>query len=127
MSHVIFELLPFRIFYFHNECTFCTRFHVSERPLSGFGNKKMVLSSSFFPGAFTEMISLENDVPLFEHYHHIIYSSRDKYFENNYGNFGVIYYESVNSSFMVYKFYLEMICRVIVNNVIKKHFTNIVV
>lgn len=127
MSHVIFESLPFRIFYFHNKCTFCTRFHVRERPLSGFANKKMVLSSSFFPGAFTEIISLENDVPLFVHYHHIIYSSRDKNFENNYGNFGVIYYESVNSSFMVYKFYLEMICRVIFNNVIKKHFTDIVV
>lgn len=80
-----------------------------------------------FQVAFTEIISLENGVPLFVHYHHIIYSSRDKNFENNYGNFRVIYYESVNSSFMVYKFYLEMICRVIFNNVIKKHFTDIVV
>ena len=35
-------------------------------------------------------------------------------------NFGVIYYESVNSVFVLYKFYLEVFCCVIFNNVLKK-------
>ena len=57
---------------------------------------------------------------MFVHYHGIIYSSRDKNFDNNYDNSGAPYYESVNSSFMLYKFYLEVLCRVIFNNVLKK-------
>ena len=49
-----------------------------------------------------------------------MYSARDNDFENNYGNFGLIYYESVNSVFMLYKFHLEVLCRVSFNNVLKK-------
>ena len=71
----------------------------------------MVLFRSFFPSALTENICLENDVPMFVHYHDIINPSMDKNLDNNYGSFGVIYCESVNSSFMLYKFYLEGLCR----------------
>ena len=71
----------------------------------GFKSKKLVLLD-FFPSAITEDITLENAVPLFAHYHGIICSCRDKNFGNNCGIFGVLYYECINSPFMLYKFYL---------------------
>ena len=71
----------------------------------GFKSKKLFLPD-FFPSAITEDITLENAVPLFVHYHGTIYSCRDKNFENYYGSFGVLYYECINSPFVLYKFYL---------------------
>ena len=130
MSDIIFETLPFRVynhmfncnrgFYVYNKCIFCTRFHVREKALYDFLSQKLVFLPDFFPNAITEDIILENDVFLFAHYHRIIYSSRDRNFENNYGNFGVLYYECINSAFVLYNFYLEMLCRIIFNNVDKK-------
>ena len=85
----------------------------------GFKSKKIFLLD-FFPSAITEDITLENAVPLFAHYHGIICSCRDKNFGNNCGIFGVLYYECINSPFMLYKFYLQVLCRIIFNYVTKK-------
>ena len=63
---------------------------------------------------------LENGAQFFVHYHGIIYKGRDKNFDNSFGNFGVIYYGSVNSPFVLYKIYLEILCRVIFNSLLKK-------
>ena len=79
----------------------------------------MVLVPDFFPKAISEDIVLENCF-LFVHYHGIIYSSRDSNFENNYGDFGVLYYECINSAFMLYKHYLDVLCRIIFDNATKK-------
>ena len=135
LSDIIFKTLPFfvynhmfncnRGFYVYNKCTFYNRFHVRERALSDFLNQKLVLLPDFFPKAITEDIVLENAVFLFVHYHEIIYSSRDRNFENNFGNFGVLYYDCINNAFMLYKFYQEVLCRIIFNNVTKKIFTGI--
>ena len=136
LSDIIFETLPFRVynhmfncnrgFYVYNKCIFCTRFHVRERALYDFLSQKLVFLPDFFPNAITEDIILENDVFLFAHYHRIIYSSRDRNFENNYGSFGVLYYKCINSAFVLYKFYLEMLCRIIFNNVNKNLISKIV-
>ena len=69
---------------------------------------------------FSDNIFVADDVPFFVHYHGIMYKAHDNNFENNNSNFGVIYYESVNSVFVLYKFYLEVFCCVIFNNVLKK-------
>ena len=115
LSDIIFETLPFRVynhlfncnigFYIYKKCIFCTRFHVRERALSDFLNQKLVLLLHVF---------------LYVHYHGIIYSSRDRNFENNCCNFRALYYECINSVFTLYKFYLEVLCRIIFNNVTKK-------
>ena len=107
-------------FYVYNKFTFCSRFHVRKRAASVFLNQKLVLLPDFFPKAITEDIVLKKAVFLFVHYHGIIYSSRDRNFENNYGNFEVLYYESINSAFILYRFYLEVLYRTIFNNVTKK-------
>ena len=84
----------------------------------------MTLPVLFFPKEFlSDNIFVADDVSLFVHYHGIMYSACDNNFENNYGNFGVIFYESVNSVFILHKFYLEVLCRVIFNNVFKKILT----
>ena len=81
----------------------------------------MNLPVLFFPKEFlSDNIFVADDVSLFVHYHGIMYSARDNNFENNSSNFGVIYYEPVNSVFMLYKFYLEVLCHVIFNNALKK-------
>ena len=111
MSDIIFKTLPFfvynhmfncnRGFYVYNKCTFYSRIHVRERALSDFLNQKLVLLPDFFPKAITEDIVLENAVFLFVHCHEIIYSSRDRNFEDNFGNFGVLYYDCINNAFYV--------------------------
>ena len=79
-------------------------FHVKERALSNFLNKTLLLLPDFFPSAITEFITLENPVPLFGHHH---------------GKFEVLYYECINSPFMLHKFYLEVLCRIAFSNVVK--------
>ena len=84
----------------------------------------MTLPVLFFPKELLpDNIFVADNVSLFVHYHGIMYSARDNNFESNYVNFGVIYYESVNSVFTLYKFYLEVLCCVIFNNVLKKILT----
>ena len=129
MNDLIFEILPFRIFHFYFysivaevfTCmisVFCTRFHVRERHLSDFLNQKFTFSKNYFSGDFVHDIYLDK-ISLFLHYHGIIYARRDKNFENSYGNFGVLYFEEVDRPFLLYKFYLEILCRVIFNNFLK--------
>ena len=111
MVDLIFEILSFRIFhhlfycnrgfYMYNKYVFGTRFHVRERNLSDFLNQKFTFLKSYFSGDFVRDIYL------------------DKNFENNYGNFGVLYYEEVDRPFILYDFYLEILCRIF-NNFLKK-------
>ena len=100
---------------------FCTRFYVRGKVLSHVLYQKMSLPVLLFPKEFLfDNIFVADDVSLFVHYHGIMYSARDNNFENNYSNFGVIYYESVNSVFMLYKFYLEVLCHVIFKKALRK-------
>ena len=113
-----------RYFYYEKYCCFCTKFHVRDKVLSHSLNHKMTLPVLFFPKEYlSDDIFVADDVSLFVHYHSIMYSAHANDFENNYGNFAVVYYKSVNSVFMLYKFYLELLCRVIFNNVFKKVLT----
>ena len=108
-----------RGFYVYNNCVFCTRSHVRERHLSDFLSHKFTFSENYFPGDFVHDVYLDK-ISLFLHYHGIIYASGDKKFENNYGNFGVLHYEEVDLPFLLYKFYLEILFRLIFNNFLEK-------
>ena len=134
LNDIIFETLPFRVYdhlffcnryvYHEKYCCFCTRFHVRDKVFSHFLNQKMTLPVLFFPKELLpDNIFVADNVSLFVHYHGIMYSARVNNFESNYVNFGVIYYESVNSVFTLYRFYLEVLCCVIFNNVLKKILT----
>ena len=103
LNDIIFETLHFRVydhlffcnryFYYEKYCCFCTRFHVRDKVLSHFSNQKMSLPVLFFSKELlSDNIFVADDVSLFVPYHGIMYSARDNNFENNYGNFGVIYH-----------------------------------
>ena len=107
--------------YYEKYCCFCTRFHVRNKVLSHFLNQKITLPVlPFAKELLSNNIFVADDVLLFVHCHGIMYSARDNHFENSCGNFRVIYYKSVNSVFMICKCYLELLCRIISNNVLKK-------
>ena len=89
-----------------------------ERCLPDYLNNTFTYPQGYFSD-FKNDFFLEK-VFLFAHYHGIIYSSRDGNFSNKYGNFGVLYFEHVDRTFLLYKFYLEIFCRKIFNNAIKK-------
>ena len=132
LSDIIFEILPFRV-YDHlfnccrncsskNKYVFCTRFHVRERAVSDFLNKTLLFCPGFFPGTITGDVVLTNAVHLFVHYHGINHFDKNKDILKNYENknIGIFYYDYINNPFTVYKFYLEVLCRIIFNNVVKK-------
>ena len=134
LNDIIFETLPFRVydicffvtdtFIVKNIAVFVQGFHVRDKVLSHFLNQKVTYPVLFFPKELlSDNIFVADDMSLFVCYYGIIYSAHDNNFENYYGNFGVIYYESVNSVFMLYKIYLEVLCRVIFNSVLKKVLT----
>ena len=100
-SDIIFEILPFRVhchlfncsrsYYDYNKCTFCTRFYVREKNLSDVCNVTLLVRSDFFPVSITEDVMLTNAVPLFVHYHGILYPNKhqDILKDNNNKNIGV--------------------------------------
>ena len=113
LNDIIFETLSFRVYdhllfcnrYFYEKfCCFCTRFHIRGKVLSHFLNQKMTLPVQLFSKELLSVFVID-DVSYFVYYNGIIYSACDNNFENNYGNFRVIYYESVNSVFMLCKTY----------------------
>ena len=128
MGEILFDMLPFRIFhhlfycnrgfYVCNKFVYCARFQVRDKYISSYLNDKFSYTKNYFPD-FKDHFLLQK-ISLFIHYYGIIYSSRDKNFENNYGNFGVLYYEEVDRVFLLYKLYLEIFARVVFNNALKK-------
>ena len=65
----------------------------------------------FFPVSIAEDVTLTIALPLFIHYHCILYSNKHQnILKNNNKNIGVFYYDYINSPFMLYKFYLEVHC-----------------
>ena len=52
-------------------------------------------------------------VSLFVHFRRIIKSIKDKNLSNNYRKFSILYFEQVDQNFLLYEFYLEIFCRLI--------------
>ena len=128
LPDVIFDILPFRFydhfyncdrgFYVHNKC--------KENTLSEFLNENLMFNYGLLPSVLVENFDfLENGVQFFVHYHGIMFKGRDKNFDNNCGNFGVMYFKSVNSPSMLYNAYLEILCRVIFNSLLQKEFEDV--
>lgn len=130
-SDTFFKILPFRVYshlfncsrsyYDYNKCVFCTRFYVKEKALSDFLNVTLLVHPDFFPDAITKDVLLTTVEPLFVHYHDIVHSNKHKdILKNHNKNIRFFYCNYVSNSFMLYKFYLEILCRIIFNNIDKK-------
>ena len=72
----------------------------------------------YFPQPIRESIVLMDKVYFFVHYHGAF--GRGNIRSSHANNFGVLYYECTNSPFILYKTYLEFMCRIVYNIVDKK-------
>ena len=130
-SDIIFEILPFRV---HNHflivqevimnrknALFVLGFMLGKKLYLIFVMWHCLFALIFFPVSIAEDVMLTIALPLFIHYHCILYSNKHQnILKSNNKNIGVFYYDYINSPFMLYKFYLEVNCWIICNNIDKK-------
>ena len=128
MTELIFNILPFRVlshlpcccrgYYCSDICSFYTKFNVKQKDTSDYTNQKLFVLIDFFQSSIREGILLMDKVYIFVHYHGAFANKKNCSGYSN--NFGASHYECINSTFILYKTYLELLCRIIYNNVDKK-------
>ena len=112
-------LFVFGIIYFcvrsqyeNNMCLFCTKIYLRNKILSRLIEKKLTLDMlKHFPGQLSYIIIIGGCVNLFVHSSVI---DRQKVFDES-ANFGTFFDEVINSPFMLLKFYLDILARIIFN------------
>ena len=113
-------ILPFRVWnhiflctrsqYESNMCLFCTKIYLRNKKVSKLIEKKLVVDVlGYFPGNLSYGIISDGTVNLFIH---TSVNARQKILDEN-GNFGVLFYEVINSPFMLWKFYLDVLARIV--------------
>ena len=117
ITHAIMKSLQCSILSFHvlnymflfvgsnySPAMYCTRLYINNKKILDHVNKKLFLQVDLSNG-----IAVSKKIYLFAH-------SNIAAMSNVYGlNFGVLYYESTESPFMVWKLYLDVLCRVVFN------------
>ena len=128
ITHAIMKSLQCSILSFHvlnymflfvgsnySPAMYCTRLYINNKKILDHVNKKLFLQVDLSNG-----IAVSKKIYLFAH-------SNIDAMSNVHGlNFGVLYYESIESPFMVWKLYLDVFCRVVFN-VSYKHIYNFTV
>ena len=128
ITHAIMKSLQCSILSFHvlnymfllvgsnySPAMYCTRLYINNKKILDHVNKKLFLQVDLSNG-----IAVSKKIYLFAH-------SNIDAMSNVYGlNFGVLYYESIESPFMVWRLYLDVFCRVVFN-VSYKHIYNFTV
>ena len=115
-----YSFLPFRIWNHVSLCERsqyvkdiyldCTKLYIQNKRISNFINDELCLNISEFPYEITRGIASANKIYFFAH--------TNAYYRKNdpFGtNLGSLYYESVNSPFLLWKFYLDVLSRVVFN------------
>ena len=92
-------------------CGYCTKLFIKNKKISDHINNNLFVHTSESPNQLKQVhiseFPLTQKVPLFVHTNVVT--------KNNKSNFGEIYYESIGSSFMLWKFYLDILCRIVFN------------
>ena len=87
--------------------------HIKHRGISDYINKNLYLQlNENIPSQLHQGIVLAENIPLFVHTN--VSRKRRGTLDWNY-NFGTLFYESINSPFLLWKFYLEIVCRILFN------------
>ena len=93
-------------------CLFCTKIYLRNKKLSRLIEKKLTFDVlKHFTSQLSYGIISGGCVNLFVHSSVI---DRQKVFDES-ANFGTLFYEVINSSFMLLKFYLDILARIIFN------------
>ena len=120
---MFYSILPFRVWnhlflcerYQRSSwmCNFCTMMYMKHRTISDYINKNLYIQvNENILSQLRQGIVLAENIPLFVHTN--VSRKRRGTLNWNY-NFGTLLYESINSPFLLWKFYLEIICRVVFN------------
>ena len=87
--------------------------YIKHRKIFDYINKNLYIQvNENIPSSLCQGIVLAESIPLFVHTN-VSQKGRGT-LDWNY-NFGTLFYESINSPFLLWKFYLEIICRVVFN------------
>ena len=96
--------------YVKDMCLDCTKLYIQNKKISNFINDELCLNVSEFPYEITRGIVSANKIYLFAHTN--AYCRKNDPFGTNLGS---LYYESINSTFLLWKFYLDILSRVVFN------------
>ena len=100
-----------------NRCQYFTRFYVQSIPLYKLLDDKFSFKRNFFPKELIDNF-LADEIYLTFHYTGVVCNNYDTV--KKYENFGVLFYESVNCPCALYKLYLEIFTRVLLNSLNRK-------
>ena len=121
-NELFYAILPFRVWNHLFLCVrsqyesymsmFCTKMCLRNRKLSSLVGKNLIVDIlDYFP------VQLSYGIISSRHVHLFVYSSvmdRQKLLADN-SNFGILFYEVINSPFMLLKFYLDILARIVFN------------
>ena len=125
LSGVIFDVLTFRIynhlfncdigFYINNRCNLCAKFFSRDTKISAFLDKSVRFDRSLLPVDFHAEF-LGDKILFSVHYLSVV----SKHYDDSYCDFEGVYFEKIDSCFLLYKKYLEILCCVVFNSLLKE-------
>ena len=122
LDKLFHAILPFRVWKHlflcvrsHNEkdmCAFRTKIYINNKKISQHINKKLFVEiDKYIPMELQFGVAAAKDINLFVHTN----VCDKKHAFDRYTNFGIVFYESMNSPFIIWKLYLDILCRVVFN------------
>ena len=120
MDRLYYSVLPFRVWNnlfmyerlnsFPNMCGYCSKLCIKNNKISDHINNNLFVHINGFPNQLKQGIIMTQKVPLFVWTKHTnIVMSNDRL------NFGSLWYESIDSPFMLWKSYLDILCWIVLN------------
>ena len=88
-------------------CLYCTKSYISNKKISDHINKNLCVPIEQFQASIREGIVIAEKNFIFAHKN--IFIEKDDLFGRN---FGSLYYESISSLFLLWKMYLDTLCRI---------------
>ena len=119
MDKLYYSVLPLRVWnhlylcersqYMANMCRYCTKLYIKNKKISDHINNKLFVEINQFPIWLSPGVVVPRRITLFVHTN--IAAINDPFGLN----FGLLYYESINSPFFLWKAYLDILCRIVFN------------
>ena len=117
MNKLYYSILPFhnlrlckRPHYVTIMCRYCTKLYIKDKKISDHINKELYVQIDEFLVQVSQGVVAARWINLFAHTN--IHARKNDPFGVN---FGSLYYESINSPFILWKLYLDVLCRIVFN------------
>ena len=122
MGKSMYASLPFRVWnhlflcersqYGIDMCLYCSKLHIGNKKISHHINQHLYVPIEQFLISIRDGIVIAEKIHIFANTNALIYKDdpigRSK-------NFGFLYYESISSPFLLWKMYLDLLCRIVFN------------